>query len=134
VPCSWHHQSDEGLLTVYPAEYRAWAGSEQGAALRPSPVAPRPSLLTPRASPLAIASPAAGATYSIDPTLRREFQALSLRAVTARPTTVHWLVDGVAVGTASSEAPLSWPLQVGMHEIEARDLDGRRTSTRIVVR
>ncbi len=25
VPCSWHHDSDEGLLTILPAEYQAWA-------------------------------------------------------------------------------------------------------------
>src|SRR5204862_7169235 len=24
-PCSWHHRSDEGVVTVYPSEYRAWA-------------------------------------------------------------------------------------------------------------
>ena len=27
LPCSWHHMSDEGLITVWPAEYRAWAGA-----------------------------------------------------------------------------------------------------------
>jgi penicillin-binding protein 1C len=25
VPCSWHHESDEGLLTVWPAAVRQWA-------------------------------------------------------------------------------------------------------------
>ena len=25
APCSWHHQADDGLLTVWPAEYREWA-------------------------------------------------------------------------------------------------------------
>src|SRR6185312_7639904 len=25
LPCSWHHQSDSGLLTIYPPEFRAWA-------------------------------------------------------------------------------------------------------------
>ncbi len=24
VPCSWHHDSDEGLQTILPAEYQAW--------------------------------------------------------------------------------------------------------------
>jgi penicillin-binding protein 1C len=25
LPCSWHHQSDEGLLTIWPAQYQSWA-------------------------------------------------------------------------------------------------------------
>ena len=68
------------------------------------------------------------------PTLRREFQALPLRAVTGRPTTVTWLVDGATIGTASSERTLSWPLAIGAHEIEARDADGRRARTSVVVK
>ena len=24
LPCSWHHRSDDGLLTILPAEYQAW--------------------------------------------------------------------------------------------------------------
>jgi membrane carboxypeptidase/penicillin-binding protein PbpC len=88
---------------------------------------------TPR-GPLQIANPPAGAIYSIDPTLRREFQALPLRAVTSRPTTVTWLVDGTMIGTAPSERPLAWPLAAGPHEIEVRDADGRRARTSIVVR
>ena len=138
-PCSWHHQSDEGLLTIYPAEYRAWAaaGRPEGlpygarAAADAAPRAPRPA---PRTSDLAIANPPDGAVYSIDPTLRRDFQALPLRAVTPRPTTVRWSVDGVALGSASSDRPLSWPLAVGTHHIEVTDADGRRAETSVVVR
>ena len=137
LPCSWHHQSDEGLLTIYPQEYRAWAGNgEPSPRLRqgePSP-APRPGLDGKIAASLAIANPPAGAIYSVDPTLRREFQALPLRAVTARPTTVTWVVDGATVGTASSERSLSWPLAIGAHEIEARDAEGRRARTSVVVK
>ena len=29
-PCTWHHASDEGLITVWPEEYREWAGSVPG--------------------------------------------------------------------------------------------------------
>src|SRR5450759_3004061 len=137
LPCSWHHQSDEGLLTIYPQEYRAWAGNgEPSPRLRqgePSP-APRPGLDGKIAASLAIANPPAGAIYSVDPTLRREFQALPLRAVTAHPTTVTWLVDGATFGTASSERSLSWPLAIGAHEIEARDAEGRRARTSVVVK
>jgi len=81
-----------------------------------------------------ISNPPAGAIYSVDPTLRREFQALPLRAVTPRPTTLTWMVDGETVGTVSSERALSWPLAIGAHEIEARDGDGRRARTSVIVK
>ena len=141
LPCSWHHEDDGRLLTIYPAEYRSWAagaGIEAASALPMATRAPAaPAAQTPQGNhvpPLAIANPPAGAIYSVDPTLRREFQALPLRAVAARPTTVTWLVDGVLVGTASSDAALAWPLAVGVHEIEVRDAAGRRARTSVVVR
>jgi len=146
-PCDWHHQSDEGPLTIYPPEYRAWAAEtaavhavtsrasapERGEASRPRPVATSAHLNS-SAPALAITNPPDGALYSIDPTLRREFQALPLRAVTARPTTLTWLVDGKEIGAASSERSISWPLAVGSHEIQVRDPDGRLARTSIVVR
>jgi len=85
-------------------------------------------------APLLIASPPAGATYSIDPTLRREFQALPLRAVAPAPTRVTWLVDGRFIGTASSERAMSWPLAAGTHRIEARDEHGHTAASTVVVR
>lgn len=159
APCSWHHKSGRGVVTTYPAEFREWAAAEgaehvetlaaeptsgqaaRGHAPHPSLLAPRPSLFTPRpsllaprfAAPLAIANPPAGAIYSVDPTLRREFQTLPLRAVTANQTSVTWLVDGAEIGTSSSDKPLDWPLAVGAHQIEARDADGRRAHTSVVV-
>jgi penicillin-binding protein 1C len=141
LPCAWHHQSDEGLLTIYPPEFRAWAGEVQGTSPRRQDrmaAASRPAgesrSSDGRAGGLAIANPPAGAIYSVDPTLRREFQALPLRAVTGRPTTVTWLVDGAAIGSASSERSVSWPLAVGAHEIEARAADGRRARTSVIVK
>lgn len=141
VPCAWHHQGDEGLLTIYPPEFRAWVAasgardathvspklrSSEGGAARSGDVNPSQALT--------IANPPADAIYSVDPTLRREFQALPLRAVTVRPTTVTWLVNGQPIGTASSETSLAWPLAVGRHEIEARDPEGRRARTSVVVK
>ena len=149
LPCAWHHRSDEGLLTVYPPEFRAWADGAAGRTMRADggnrPVRPgagadgQPrsgAAGSPRATgdALAIANPPAGAIYSVDPTLRREYQSLPLRAVTGRPTTVTWLVDGAPVGTTSSERTVSWPLAVGAHEIEARDRDGRRARTSVIVK
>jgi len=146
APCSWHHKTDEGLLTVYPAEYRAWAAQAGFAdATRPRSIGSSaaagdavspPAARTPAAARplLQIANPPDGATYSYDPTLRREFQALPLRVVTAHPTTVKWLVNGRTVATGSSEKTVSWPLAVGSHRIEVQDADGRRASSSVVVR
>jgi penicillin-binding protein 1C len=148
VPCAWHHRRDEGMLTIYPPEFRAWA-ADAGGRIRLAADSDE-ALASPPASSkrrrgeggklpgavdaLAITNPPAGAIYSVDPTLRREFQALPLRAVTGRPTTVTWLVDGVSIGTASSERSLSWPLALGAHGIEARDATGRRATTSVVVK
>ncbi len=146
LPCAWHHRSDEGLLTIYPPEYRAWESevrtptaaarsavspANQG---RPRALGEPPGRRSLGEGRFAIASPPGGAIYSVDPTLRREFQALPLRAVTGRPTTVTWLVDGRRLGTASSEGSLSWPLAVGKHDIEALDADGRRARTSVIVK
>jgi membrane carboxypeptidase/penicillin-binding protein PbpC len=57
-----------------------------------------------------------------------------LRVVTPRPTTVTWLVDGLAIGQTSSDRALSWPLAVGRHEIEARDEEGHRATASVVVK
>ena len=146
APCDWHHQGEEGLETVYPPEFRAWshfraepvatmtAQRVGGQAAAPSSERHAPSTQHPAPSALTIANPAEGTVYSIDPTLRREFQALPLRVVAAHPTSVIWLMDGAEVGTSSSEKPFDWPLAAGTHEIEARDADGRRARTSVVVK
>jgi penicillin-binding protein 1C len=153
VPCAWHHRGDEGLVTIYPPEYRAWAAATTGeatasratasaiskvvGAVREPPITengPKRTRVESDAIQLHIANPPEGAIYSIDPTLRRDFQAIPLRVVTSRPTTVMWLVDGTRIGTASSEQSLAWPLAVGAHQIEARDAAGRRATTSVIVR
>ena len=83
---------------------------------------------------LTIVNPAAGTIYSVDPTLRAEYQALPLRAVTALPTPLTWIVDGRRFETASSEREVAWPLAVGRHTIEVRDDAGASAQTWIVVR
>ncbi|HTI37656.1 MAG TPA: penicillin-binding protein 1C [Vicinamibacterales bacterium] len=138
LPCSWHHESDEGPLTIYPPEFRAWASQAHAvSASVESRVRTTSRPATPRAAPrarLEVLSPSAGATYSIDPTLRREFQALPLRAITAQPTTLTWYVDGQAVGTTSSERAVSWPLVVGRHDVEVRDAAGRAARAAVFVK
>ena len=86
-PCSWHHPSDEGLLVVWPAPFREWArsidpsfGVRRASAANHgcSRQARQPQR---RRRRLQLVNPPPGATYLIDPTLRREFQTLSLRVV-----------------------------------------------------
>jgi len=107
--CSWHHAKTIEL----PEEYRAWDGGGQ----RPSAVR------TAEAAVLHILSPADNTTFLVDPTLRREFQALKLKATSS----VKWTVDGVATAD-------DWPLRTGRHTITATDSFGNRDSVRITVR
>ncbi len=143
LPCSWHHASDEGLLTIWPPEYRQWAaehGMLQDLSGRRAPRRAasddraRPERRVARGAAVVITNPPDGATYSIDPTLRAEFQALTLRAVTPRAGDLEWQVDGVAIGTGPSDETRSWPLRVGKHVITARDADGRSARATILVR
>ena len=147
VPCSWHHQSDEGLLTYWPAEYRGWArerGLDDASRASRGAAVARASLTATRAgaasrppapaTPLAIVSPPDGATYLIDPTLRREYQTLPLRAVSASGGLIEWRVSGRLVGAAAADDGLEWPLAPGTHRIEARDARGRTSEATVVVR
>ena len=111
--CSWHH---DGTID-WPAEYRAWAR-------RTYPEAPRPA--TRHASGFRIANPPDGATYLIDPTLRREFQTLRLRADAS--SRVTWRVNDRVVPASE------WPLTPGKHTITAVDAAGHRDSVRITVK
>jgi len=146
--CSWHHQSDEGLLIVWPAQYRTWA-SEQGllmdlprstlAEREAGPGRPATIDATDRraeaARPVAIVNPPPGAIYLIDPTLRTEFQTLPLRATLAGGVgRVAWSVDGQPVGNRDAVTPLMWPLSHGTHRIRARDDAGHTDEVAIVVR
>ena len=150
LACSWHHLSDEGVLTVWPPEYRAWAGTRLAVAPAAVPVAEGVSERAARKHVarevrarstlhvardlFSIVSPADGATYLIDPTLRREFQTLSLRAVAPVRGTIHWSIDGKAFGSVDSDRRLDWPLTRGRHEITARDGSGRTASVSVTVR
>jgi penicillin-binding protein 1C len=146
LPCSWHHMTDEGPLVVWPTQYRAWAaergllglgawGPGPGVSPTPVPVAQAFRPATPsNASALQIVSPPDGATYLIDPTLRREFQTLPLQAASARGGTIEWHVDGKLTGRSAAHDLLSWPLTPGRHVISARDARGRTAEATIVVK
>jgi membrane carboxypeptidase/penicillin-binding protein PbpC len=136
LPCSWHHLSDEGLLTYVPPQYQvASDASDTARPISASRVAR--ATLTNRASSLPafrIASPPEGATYLIDPTLRREFQTLPLRVVTGGTGPIEWSVNGDRIGATASDEPLAWPLTKGDHHFVARDGNGQRAEATITVR
>jgi membrane carboxypeptidase/penicillin-binding protein PbpC len=151
LPCSWHHMTDEGPLVVWPTQYQAWAAEREklglgalglGPGIRatnqnparadsawPQAQSPRPQALA-----LQIVSPPDGATYLLDPTLRREFQTLPLQAASARGGPIEWHVDGKLSGRSAAHDPVSWPLTPGRHVISARDAAGRVAESTIVVK
>jgi penicillin-binding protein 1C len=140
--CTWHRLDGDGdgVDVHWPAEYREWARQRQTPALSgstlespPGQTAGRGNRAVPQPA-LAIVNPPDGATYLIDPTLRREFQSLSLRATTPRSGSIEWFVDDVPAGRASSEEAVAWPLIPGKHRITARDTGGRTVESRIEVR
>jgi membrane carboxypeptidase/penicillin-binding protein PbpC len=82
---------------------------------------------------LAISNPPPGAIYLIDPTLRKQFQTLPLRAIGGSGA-LTWRVDGHEIGTADADAALRWPLAVGSHTIAVNDTRGRRATTTMLVK
>ena len=143
TPCSWHRVSDLEVTTDWPAEYRSWAstfapqrtvGAPADKGVPDLPGAANLRRYGGQPEPLRIASPANGSTFLIDPTLRREFQALSLRAVSAGSGPIVWSVNGEPVGRAEADSKVSWSLRPGRHQIVARDESGRTAEAYIVVR
>jgi penicillin-binding protein 1C len=141
LPCSWHHTSEAGLVTIWPDQYRTWAAgrglldSDRVVAVsNRAPVrfagrdAPRGA-----AQHLEITTPPDGATYLIDPTLRMEFQTLPLRTVGASGR-VEWTVNGHRLGSATADDSLAWPLQRGKHLVRARDTRGQIAEAMILVK
>jgi membrane carboxypeptidase/penicillin-binding protein PbpC len=127
------------LLTVWPAEYRQWAfdhgPDRQVPEVRESAGARKVrDVRQVRENSLRISSPPDGATYLIDPTLRREFQALALCAVRSTPGPLEWIVHGRSLGTVPSEQVTTWPLAPGRHTFVVRDADGRVAEAIITVR
>ena len=76
--------------------------------------------------------PPDGATYLIDPTLRKEFQTIPLRAV-GNTGQLEWTIDGRRLGQGPSLAT-SWPLERGTHLFRARDAQGRVAESAILVK
>ena len=139
-PCTWHQRagsSAPGVVVAWPAEYLAWARSSGSAPARPVEIAtgatPRSGPRGSEATPLRVVNPPDGATYLIDPTLRREFQTLPLRVAAGRAV-IEWRIDGRPVGRAAGDRSLAWPLAVGRHVAAARDGDGREAEVAFLVK
>ncbi|MCR4373840.1 MAG: hypothetical protein NUW22_03240, partial [Acidobacteria bacterium] len=130
--CQWHHASDRGVVTVWPAEYREWA---KAASVAVGEMAEMPQVAKWPLAPttFGVASPTTGATYLIDPTLKPEFQSLPLRTRGAIGR-VEWSVNGTPVGISLGDIALAWPLVRGTHTIGARDANGRTAAARIIVK
>jgi len=137
APCDWHHVGEEGPITVLPPKYEAWGSaraSDRVVTVRQR--TPRAAKVTSPTSGehLAIVSPADGSTYLIDPTLRREFQVLSLKATPSTSGQIAWGIDGRELGSTAPGTSLDWPLTPGRHRITARDSRGRTAAATITVR
>ena len=115
-----------GLAAATPTRRSILAASDRSPRSRRRAAAAR--------GPLEIVNPPAGATYLIDPTLRREFQTLPLRVVTAAPGPIEWTINERALGSSSSDAALDWPLAPGTHRISARDGRGNVAEASVVVK
>jgi penicillin-binding protein 1C len=136
TPCSWHRRGLHGPEVEWPSEYHAWAqtrgllpAADRPVIARAVPVANRES-----SGGIRVASPPPGAVYLIDPSLRREFQTIALRAASDTGGTIEWRVDGRRVGASAAETALDWPLASGAHVIEARDRRGSRAASSILVK
>jgi penicillin-binding protein 1C len=134
LPCSWHHLDDGRLMTIWPAEYHEWARRQGLLEVRKVAEVTRVSKVLEPGDGFRIASPADGSTYLIDPTLRREFQSLSLRVVSSSHGAIEWWIDGRPVVRTSAQPAASWSLTPGTHTFLARDEDGRSARSTIVVR
>src|SRR5262249_4162309 len=100
--CTWHTPRDGGAGVRWPLEYVPWARGDgfldrvcrgaEAAAPRGEAVA----IASTASTRLRVVNPPDGAIYLIDPTLRRDFQTLPLRA--AANSAVEWRIDGTPVG------------------------------------
>jgi penicillin-binding protein 1C len=143
-PCSWHHASDDGVITIWPDQYRGWAEEAgfrsaldrraEAQAYTSGAIGPRRVAMRAQDGGLRVTSPAEGTVFLVDPTLRPEFQAVPLRAIGAGAGRLSWTIDGRDVGTAPAGAAVHWPLARGEHRAVARDARGRTAEVGFVVR
>src|SRR5262249_39327446 len=132
--CTWHvprsgtpnAELRRALVTVdWPTEYVAWARTERLldqripllSAGRTAATAQARPITAPALDRLRIVNPPDGAVYLIDPTLRREFQTLPLRAAAGDSVAVEWRIDGRPITQGGAGAAVEWPLVPGAHTV-----------------
>jgi penicillin-binding protein 1C len=130
IECTWHQLAHDGVVVEWPAEYQAWARTarlvDRAPTIRPDPHAGR--------ALLRIVNPSDGSMFLIDPTLRRDFQTLPLRATFGGRTVIEWRVDGQVVGRSDVSSTVDWPLVPGRHVITAHDGEGHEAEASVVVK
>ena len=148
-PCTWHHATDRGVITVWPEVYRDWARSAGLVPPGPDPLvvlaaapaatAERHQTIDRRSAGatsngrLTITRPLGGALFLFDPSLRPEFQALTLSAAGGNGP-LEWFVNGASIAVVDPDRLVRWPLVRGRHEIAVRDRRGDTAETTITVR
>lgn len=133
--CLWHIKTGNGMNIAvdFPVEYRVWAeknGFIPEIGLTNNNPKNSNSL---HSKPLMIISPQDGSKYLIDPTLRREFQSLPLRAVSPDNRKLDWYVDGSFYASSDGNDSIYWQLKKGSHVFEVREEKGSKISHKIIV-
>lgn len=109
----------EKIFTVFPPQYIQWA-LEQGFELPPA----AGDATDPEAA-VSILFPGEGETFRIDPVLRRQYQKISLRAVSPAGGELLWKMDGVEIGRTGAPFILEWQLVKGEHVLEVESPLGK---------
>lgn len=129
------HIFRNGISSIdWPAEYRGWA-RRSGLIDEREQADPLPPAGSDHGTTLRIENPPAGAVYLYDPTLRREYQTIPLRATASDGGgALRWSVDGVEIGKTTVDESLHWPLRLGRHTLRVRNRRGESASVSIVVK
>ncbi|MEJ5362670.1 MAG: transglycosylase domain-containing protein [Spirochaetota bacterium] len=95
VTCNWHVKNS----TIVPSEYREWAHKK--------------NIQYAKSNSLKIIFPNDGEVFKIEKTVRKNLQAIPLKAV-APDGTISWYIDGKQIGTGTE---ILWTLTKGQHTI-----------------
>ncbi|MEM6558920.1 MAG: penicillin-binding protein 1C [Myxococcota bacterium] len=140
IPARCGPKRSAELATVYPSPYDAWAvprglgvSERLSASCRRKP--PQERELPPDAS-VELLSPAPHERLSLDPDVPRSLQAITFRArVRGSSAPLRYRVNGITVAELEPPYTWTWPLEPGVHTVEAWLGDGLRSAQhRIEVR
>jgi len=125
--CTWHRQTASGeIRVVWPPAFREWAAREgllPGVAREgeDEPLVAEATPLDPGAGRLlAILAPVPGDRFVLVPDIPGRYQTIEFRcAVADTPEHVVWSVNGREVVRAPFPYTFSWPLERGIHTVQA---------------